>query len=134
MHCRICVSTILVTVSICAIAIDNAQGKPVEPVAGKTFKINTNNTSDGFLVIDASGRTGRLSFPSEGIDAEIVNVQVSQPGTLKSREIRFERRGKFKQIYIGWISSDGKIIAGHLVNKNVHIRTSEKFPFFAVEQ
>ena len=102
-------------------------------VANKSFEINTNNTSIGTITFNSNGTSGNLRFQERGgIFAEIINVTIKE-NPLGSYEIFFLRTGAYKQYYNGWISSDGKIITGYLINVNENITTIEKFPFYATK-
>ncbi|MCF8000018.1 MAG: hypothetical protein K9L25_13370 [Methylovulum sp.] len=100
-------------------------------IAGYQYQIKTNNTSVGTLTINQDCLSGKLVFPSDRIDANVIRITIGTKGRYGSREISFMRNDGYTQLYTGWLSSNNKVIAGNLVNTSNSIPSLEKFPFFA---
>jgi len=124
---KVCAIVVLVLVSLPLVSFAKTKG-------GTQYAIHTNNTSHGTLLISSDERSGVLSFPSEKVREEIRIMRISERRIKGSREITFIRPGKVIQVYTGWISKDSKVIAGYLVNLNDKVKTTERFPFYALRK
>ena len=100
-------------------------------IANYQYQIETNNSSIGTFTINQDCLSGKLIFPADGINADVIRITIGSKGRYGSREISFLRNDTYTQLYTGWLSSDNKVISGNLVNLNKKMPSLEKFPFFA---
>ena len=70
-------------------------------------------------------------FDFSGGTYSVTRMKISSPNRYGTREIVFMRNDAYRQYYNGWISGDGNVISGYLINVNNNIPSIEKFPFFA---
>ena len=130
--CRIFLSVTLASFLILVTGLVWADCPP--NIAGAVYRVNVNNDSpsiDGTFTIANNCLSGQVEY--SGVAYSVLRMKVSSPNRFGSREISFMRNDAYRQYYNGWISSDGNLITGYLINVNNNITSIEKFPFYAMK-
>ena len=88
------------------------------------WNFRANGTEVGFM--DLNGRSGKLRAGSSGEDSVRI-TKLKRTGSIGAKEIRMVRRGSYYHEFVGWVSNDGKHMAGY------YIQNSQKLPWSAVK-
>jgi hypothetical protein len=98
------------------------------------WDINANNSSVGTLTLVNNGTSGHLYYTIEQMYEPLEKVLILSGGGGLTKSITFTRGGLYRQVYEGWISTDGCIMSGYLINDNLNMPHLDKYPFIAKKQ
>ena len=88
------------------------------------WNFRANGTAVGFM--DLNGSNGKLRLGSSGEDR--VNItKLQSTGSIGAKKIHIVRRGSYNQEFIGWVSYDGKQMAGY------YVHNGQELPWSAVK-
>jgi len=88
------------------------------------WNFRANGTAVGFM--DLNGITGTIRLGSSGEDSVQI-ITLKSTGSIGAKKIRIIRRGSYNQEFIGWVSYDGKQMAGY------YIHNGQELPWSAVK-
>ncbi len=88
------------------------------------WNFRANGTAVGFM--DLKGNNGKLRLGSSREDTVHI-TQLNTTGSIGAKKIHIIRRGSYNHEFVGWVSYDGKQMAGY------YIHNGQELPWSAVK-